>query len=110
MNTDALNYAVRATVPRPLRNWLRSPSHSAEWLWDAVRFSLGSVESFEIVPNLRLPSTRTPTSFFCNPRSTIYAANVAVNNKCQPNRRSSDRNIPSGIHRKYQFRTYRYFT
>jgi FkbM family methyltransferase len=54
MNTDALKYAVRATVPRPLRNWLRSPSHSAEWLWDAVRFSLGSVESFEIVPNLRL--------------------------------------------------------
>jgi FkbM family methyltransferase len=54
MNTAALKYAVRATVPRPLRNWLRSPSRSAEWIWHALRFSLGSVESFEIAPNLRL--------------------------------------------------------
>jgi len=34
----------------------------------------------------------------------------AVNNRCHPNRRSSARNIPSGIHRKYHSRTYRYFT
>jgi FkbM family methyltransferase len=37
-----------------VRNWLRSPSRSAEWIWHTIRFSLGSVESSEIAPNLRL--------------------------------------------------------
>ena len=43
--------AVRRTVPRTARNWLRSPSKSAEWLWDSARFSMGFTESLEISPN-----------------------------------------------------------
>jgi len=45
MSSDVLKNLVRAAVPRPLRNWLRSPSRSAEWLWDATRFALGEVET-----------------------------------------------------------------
>jgi FkbM family methyltransferase len=43
--------AIRAAVPRGVRNWLRSPSKSAEWLWDSARFSLGITEFLEISPN-----------------------------------------------------------
>jgi FkbM family methyltransferase len=43
-----------------MRNWLRSPSKSAEWLWDSVRFSLGITESLEISPNSYL---------VCHPRA-----------------------------------------
>jgi FkbM family methyltransferase len=44
MRTDLLKSVIRASVPRSLRNWLRSPSKSAEWLWDASRFELGATE------------------------------------------------------------------
>jgi len=45
MKADLLKSVIRATVPRPLRNWLRSPSRSIEWLWDASRFYLGTTET-----------------------------------------------------------------
>jgi FkbM family methyltransferase len=32
---------IRSVVPRAARNWLRSPSKSAEWLWNRALFSLG---------------------------------------------------------------------
>lgn len=32
---------TRALVPRAVRNWLRSPSASAKWAWDGVKFSCG---------------------------------------------------------------------
>lgn len=54
MISDALKYAVRATVPRPMRNWLRSPAKSADWLWAALRFRLGSVEHVAVAPGLSL--------------------------------------------------------
>lgn len=45
---------IRAAVPRGVRNWLRSPSKSAEWLWDSGRSLLGIKESLEISPNLTI--------------------------------------------------------
>jgi FkbM family methyltransferase len=43
-----LKNVVRAAVPRSVRNWLRSPSRSAEWLWDSAAFSLGQTKSLEM--------------------------------------------------------------
>lgn len=51
---------IRAVVPRSTRNWLRSPSKSAEWLWDSARFLFGNTESLEISPNSYL---------VCHPRA-----------------------------------------
>lgn len=48
MPSKVLKSAVRAIVPRELRNWLRSPSKSAEWLWDSVRFRLGGMRRLEL--------------------------------------------------------------
>jgi FkbM family methyltransferase len=54
MPAEVLKNLIRAVVPRPARNWLRSPSRSAEWLWDAARFSLGAVETLELSRGLRI--------------------------------------------------------
>jgi FkbM family methyltransferase len=54
MRTDLLKSVIRATVPRSLRNWLRSPSKSAEWLWDATRFELGATETVNFPRNWAL--------------------------------------------------------
>jgi FkbM family methyltransferase len=43
---------IRRTVSRPVRNWLRSPSKTAEWLWDTGQFKLGVTKNFEIAPNV----------------------------------------------------------
>jgi FkbM family methyltransferase len=51
---EFLKNIVRATVPRELRNWLRSPSRSAEWLWDSARGSFGTVRSIKLLPNVQL--------------------------------------------------------
>jgi FkbM family methyltransferase len=45
---------IRRAVPRPLRNWLRSPSKSAEWMWDTARFSLGVTTTLKISPDVSL--------------------------------------------------------
>lgn len=42
---------IRATVPREVRNWLRSPSRSVEWLWDSAKFSCGVRESLHLQPD-----------------------------------------------------------
>lgn len=57
---ERLKNAVRRVVPRATRNWLRSPSKSIEWLWDAARFSLGNRDSLEILPGSYL---------VCHPRA-----------------------------------------
>jgi FkbM family methyltransferase len=54
MQSEALKNIVRATVPRELRNWLRSPSRSLKWLWDSTRFSLGKTQTLELVPGLTI--------------------------------------------------------
>jgi FkbM family methyltransferase len=70
MGADLLKSAIRATVPRPLRNWLRSPSKSTQWLWDAGRFYLGSTETFQFPPN---------GSLICHPHAhrVAYQAQIA---------------------------------
>ena len=40
---------ARAIVPRSLRNWIRSPSKSAEWLWDFTKFSFGATKSLPVL-------------------------------------------------------------
>ena len=69
MNTDTLKAVIRATVPRSMRNWLRSPSRSLEWLWDSSSFALGTTKT------LRLQSD---WPMICHPRAykTGYQAQV----------------------------------
>ena len=45
---------IRFVVPRTARNWLRSPSKSAMWVWDGAKFSLGITQSLQMAPNLGL--------------------------------------------------------
>lgn len=54
MQSETLKDIVRATVPRELRNWLRSPSRSLKWLWDSARFSLGKTRVLELAPGLTI--------------------------------------------------------
>lgn len=58
MSSDLLKDVVRATLPRELRNWLRSPSRSAEWVWDSTRFSFGVTKTIELPRGMR---------FVCHP-------------------------------------------
>jgi FkbM family methyltransferase len=48
---ELLRSFVRQAVPRSVRNWLRSPSRSAEWLWDAAAFSFGATKSLALLPD-----------------------------------------------------------
>jgi FkbM family methyltransferase len=70
MRADLLKSAIRATVPRPLRNWLRSPSRSIQWLWDASRFHLGTTETLHFPPKWTL---------ICHPHvyRVVYQAQIA---------------------------------
>lgn len=51
---EVLKNIVRVTVPRDVRNWLRSPRKSAEWLYDSALYSCGTVRSIDVLPNVRL--------------------------------------------------------
>lgn len=42
--------AVRAVVPRGLRNWMRDPRQSFEWAADCTAFALGRTVAAEILP------------------------------------------------------------
>jgi FkbM family methyltransferase len=70
MASDLLKSVIRSTVPRPLRNWLRSPSKSTQWLWDASRFYLGSTVTLHLPPNWTL---------ICHPHAyrVAYKAQIA---------------------------------
>ena len=57
---ESLRNAARRVVPRRVRNWLRSPSKSIEWLWDATRYLLGKSAALAITPNW---------SVICHPRA-----------------------------------------
>lgn len=56
-------------MPRPVRNWLRSPSRSAEWLWDSFQFSVGTTREVELASGFRL---------ICHPNAykTIHGAQI----------------------------------
>jgi FkbM family methyltransferase len=45
---------TRALVPRAIRNWLRSPSASAKWAWDGIKFSCGIKKVVEMRPGWSL--------------------------------------------------------
>jgi FkbM family methyltransferase len=53
--------AVRYVVPRPWRNWLRSPSRSLEWIWDNAKFSAGITRKLSITPDVAI--TLHPRAF-----------------------------------------------
>ncbi len=50
MQSENLKEIIRAIIPRPVRNSLRSPSTSAEWLWDSMRFTLGVTKELAVLP------------------------------------------------------------
>ena len=58
-----LQKAARSFIPRSTRNWLRSPSASAKWLWDGVKFSLGFKDVIEIRPDWSV--TCHPAAYRC---------------------------------------------
>lgn len=60
MPSKLITQLAREVVPRPVRNWLRSPSQSAEWLWDSAQFSLGTTKSLAVDPGW---------SMICHPRA-----------------------------------------
>jgi FkbM family methyltransferase len=45
---------TRRVVPRPVRNWLRSPSTSLRWIWDSTKFSFGVTKKLQFTPSLAL--------------------------------------------------------
>jgi FkbM family methyltransferase len=49
-----LKNLTRRVVPRPVRNWLRSPSTSLRWIWDSTKFSFGVTKKLQFTPNLAL--------------------------------------------------------
>jgi len=51
MSSDLIKSVVRSAVPRPFRNWLRSPSKSAAWLWDFITFSMGATKTLALLPD-----------------------------------------------------------
>jgi FkbM family methyltransferase len=69
MPSELLKSIVRAAVPRPVRNWLRSPSRSAEWLWHSTRFSLGVRQPLDLSSGF---------SLVCHPRAykVFYEAQI----------------------------------
>lgn len=66
----SIKSAVRATVPRKVRNWLRSPSKTIQWAWDSARYSLGTRITLPLFPTW---------SIVCHPQAyrAIHSAQVA---------------------------------
>src|SRR5215472_9866013 len=54
MQRDRFSNIVRAVVPRVVRNWIRSPSRSAQWLWDGACFGLGFTRTLQLSPQWSL--------------------------------------------------------
>jgi FkbM family methyltransferase len=56
-NTPLMTHAktmTRTFVPRAIRNWLRSPSASARWVYDEIRFCFGVRDTIEMRPGWKL--------------------------------------------------------
>ena len=51
---ERLQNLVREWIPRPVRNWLRSPSKALAWGWDAARFSAGFTQALRIPPDISI--------------------------------------------------------
>jgi FkbM family methyltransferase len=69
MQSDLLKAIVRTAVPRQVRNWLRSPSKSAEWLWHSTLFRLGATRTLDLSSGF---------SMVCHPHAykLIYDAQI----------------------------------
>jgi FkbM family methyltransferase len=81
MGSDFLKSAIRTTVPRTVRNWLRSPSKSAEWLVDGCKFYLGSTETLLLPRNWAL---------ICHPHAYRVAYKAQI---CDPEQREEFQNF-----------------
>jgi FkbM family methyltransferase len=55
-----LKSAIRRVVPRTMRNWLRSPSRSGQWIYDGLQFYCGITRKLQIAPDWSLK---------CHPRA-----------------------------------------
>lgn len=64
-----LEHFTRRIVPRPVRNWLRSPSTSLRWIWDSTKFSFGVTRKLQFTPSLAL--TLHPHVYQCAIRNQI---------------------------------------
>lgn len=51
---EALKNVVRTIIPRAVRNWLRSPSRSVEWLWDSAQFRFGVTKTLHLTHGWQL--------------------------------------------------------
>jgi FkbM family methyltransferase len=58
-----MNGLIQRSVPRPVRNWLRNPACSAEYLFDRLAFVFGSIHKV---------SPREGWSLRCHPASRKY--------------------------------------
>lgn len=61
---------IRAIVPRPLRNWARSPRKSASWIWDEVAFRIGRKKRISMPKGLSLK---------CPPRAYSVFLDAQIN-------------------------------
>jgi len=48
MQSEGIKSAIRAVVPRDVRNWMRSPAKALTWLWQSARFTCGFTNTLEI--------------------------------------------------------------
>jgi len=48
MQSEGIKSAIRAIVPRDVRNWMRSPAKALTWLWQSARFTCGFTNALEI--------------------------------------------------------------
>jgi FkbM family methyltransferase len=53
-SNETIKSLIRNTVPRSVRNWLRSPAKSLEWLSDSAQFFLGITKTLEFPPDIRI--------------------------------------------------------
>ncbi len=73
-NSERSKDFVRATIPRSIRNWLRSPSRSAEWVMDSARFYAGATEAINLAPDLKI---------VCHPQAYRAVLEAQVNDPDQ---------------------------
>ena len=51
---NAVSRRFRILVPREIRNWVKSPRRTAEWLWDEARHQFGADRTLQIRPSWSL--------------------------------------------------------
>ena len=54
LGSEFVKELVRYTIPRPIRNWLRSPARSFEWIADNALFALGVTKRLRLSHNVNV--------------------------------------------------------